>query len=225
LNKIKWIIFAVASITILGLLIGFSRSSKVDVGSVDINAIQVASDKNGNIAEHVYGNPDSKVILINYGDFQCPGCGTAHPRIKAIVEEYKDRIQFVFRNFPLTAIHANAKAASATAEAASLQGKYWQMHDKIYENQSEWSSLSIDERTNTFVNYAKDFGLDIDKFSSDLASESIKSKINYDKSLGEKAKVEGTPSFFLNGTKLESTIWGDSTKLKEALDNEIAKNL
>ena len=223
MNKIKWIIFAAISVSVLGLLIGFSRSSKIDVASVDINAIQIANDKNGNIADHVYGNTSSKIILINYGDFQCPGCGTAHPRIKAIVEEYKDRIQFVFRNFALTAIHPNAKAAAATTEAAGLQGKYWEMHDKIYENQSQWESLSIDERTNTFVNYAKDLGLNTEKFSSDLGGEAVKNKIDYDKSLGEKAKVEATPSFYLNGTKIESSTWGDSTKLKEAIDTELAK--
>jgi protein-disulfide isomerase len=231
LNKIKWIIFSAVAIGVLGWLVVVSNGSKIDLKNVDINAIQTGNDKNGNIGDYIYGKVDSKVTLIEYADYQCPGCASEHPKLKAILEDYKDKIRFVFRNFPLTTIHANAKAAAGATEAAGLQGKYWEMHNKIYENQSAWSSLSDSERTSFFANYAKDLGLDVNKFNTDIASQAISDKINYDKSLGDKAGVKSTPSFYLNGTSLNGDInnpnnepvWGDDTKFKAAIDAELAK--
>ncbi|MEI7689463.1 MAG: thioredoxin domain-containing protein [Candidatus Saccharibacteria bacterium] len=224
MNKIKWIIFAAIAVGALALLVVFSGGSSLDVKDVDTNAIQDANKQNGNIAEHVYGNPNSPVTLVNYGDFQCPACATTHPRIKAIVEQYKDKIRFVFRNFPLTTIHPNAKAAAATAEAAGLQGKYWEMHDKLYENQTAWASLSGTERTTFFENYARELNLDMGEFSTDVASESVRDKIAYDTAISKKINVIGTPTFYLNGTKLDQSIVADITKLTGAINDELAKN-
>jgi len=223
LNKIKWIIFTVVTVGIFVALIVISGNSQIDVSKIDINAIQTASKQNGNIADHVYGNPESKVTLINYGDFQCPGCGNIHPMIKKVVEAYKDKIRFVFRNVTLS-YHANAKAASATAEAAGLQGKYWEMFNKIYESQSDWSELSSSARTPFFEGYAKDLGLDIAKFKIDISSNSVLSKINYDIALGKKAGVSSTPTFLLDGKTLDSSVWGDQTKLTDAINAELIKN-
>ena len=139
MDKFRWIIFAAIIVLVLGGLIVYSRmnSTSVDVSNVDATAIIGPSEQNGNIGDHVYNDTESSVILVEYGDFQCPGCGSAHPYVKTLLEEYGDRISFVFRNFPLTSIHPNARAAAAAAEAAGLQGKYWEMHDVIFENQSE----------------------------------------------------------------------------------------
>ncbi len=224
MNKIKWIIFAAVAIGLLGLLIVTSNGSKLNIDNIDINSIQLANDQNGQIADHTYGKVDSKVTLIEYADYQCPGCASEHPKVKAILDEYKDKIRFVFRNFPLTTIHANAKAAAGAVESAGLQDKYWEMHNKIYENQTAWSNLSESERGKFFENYAKDLGLDVNKFNSDIASKSVINKINYDKALGEKAKVQGTPTFFLNGSEIDSKTWGDTTKFKAAIDSELSKN-
>jgi protein-disulfide isomerase len=227
LSKITWIIFAVVTVGILASLIIISGDSKLDVSTVDTNAIQIANDQNGNIGDHIFGKVDSKVTLIEYGDFQCPPCGNIHPGIKAITEQYKDQLRFVFRNFPITTSHPNAKAAAGTAEAAGLQGKYWEMHNKIYESQSAWSSLSGTERTDFFAGYAKELGLDMDKYNSDLAgktnSTSVNEKINFDYALGKKAGVDATPTFYLNGVKLGSDALGDETKLKDAIDAELKK--
>ena len=223
MNKIKWIIFTVVTVGIFVALIVISGNSQIDVSKIDINAIQTASKQNGNIADHVYGNPESKVTLINYGDFQCPGCGNIHPMIKKVVEAYKDKIRFVFRNVTLS-YHANAKAASATAEAAGLQGKYWEMFNKIYESQSDWSELSSSSRTPFFEGYANDLGLDIAKFKVDISSNAVLSKINYDIELGKKAGVSSTPTFILDGKTLESSVWGDQTKLTDAINTELIKN-
>lgn len=223
MSKIKWIIFCILTVGGFAALVIYSQNTKTNTQDVDVNAVQTASEQNGNIADHVYGNTSSKVILINYGDFQCPSCGTAHPQIKSIVEEYKDKIQFVFRNYTLP-YHTNAKAASGTAEAAGLQNKYWEMHDKIYENQADWEDLNGNERDDKFVSYAKELNLNIDKFKIDIASDRVAKKISDDLMIGNKAKVTGTPAFFLNGKALAGETWGDEAKLKAALDEAITKN-
>src|SRR5699024_4048070 len=99
------------------------------------SSIIAASDKNGHIADHVRGNPDAKVVLVEYGDYQCPGCAGIAPALNTIADRYSEDLAFVFRNFPLSSIHPNAKVAAATAEAAGLQGKFWEMHDKLYQEQ------------------------------------------------------------------------------------------
>ena len=227
MNKISWIIFTVFTVGLLAVLIVFSNSSKLDVSAVNINIIQKANSQNGNIGDHIFGKTGSKVTLIEYGDFQCPPCGNIAPLIKSVTEKYKNQLQFVFRNFPITSAHANAKAAAGTAEAAGLQGKYWEMHDKIYAGQASWSDLSITERTDFFANYAKDLGLDMAKFNADLAgttnSVSINEKINYDYALGKKAGVDATPTFFLNGAHLDPSAWSDEAKLKSAINAQLTK--
>jgi protein-disulfide isomerase len=224
LSKIKWIIFSIISVGVLALLVIFSNQSKIDVSNVDVNAIQIASDQSGNIADNVSGKADSKVTLIEYADYQCPGCAGVYPTIKSVTEEYADRVAFVFRNFPLTTIHANAKAAAATSEAAGLQGKFWEMHDKVYKGQSSWSNLSESARVEFFANYAKELNLDMDKFNKDIVSSSVSQKISFDLAVGKKAKVDSTPTFFLNGVKLDQSVWADAAKLKEAIDTELSKN-
>ena len=224
MNKIKWIIFAAVAISILGLLVAVSNESKVKVENINTNDIQSGNDESGGIGDNIFGKADAKVTLIEYGDYQCPPCASIQPIVKSVVEQYNDKIRFIFRHFPIASMHPNAKAASGAAEAAGLQGKYWDMHYKLYENQNKWSGLSGSERTNFFVNYAKELGLDESKFKSDFASNEVLKKINYDMALGVKAGVEGTPSIFLNGVKLDQSIVADATKLTKAIDVELAKN-
>jgi protein-disulfide isomerase len=223
LNKISWIIFTVITIGIISALVIFSGGKKVDISKVDPNAVQTANSQNGNIADHVFGKVGSKVTLIEYGDFQCPPCASAHPVVKSITNQYKDQLQFVFRNFPITEAHPNAKAASGTAEAAGLQGKYWEMNDKIYSTQTDWSDLSITERSKFFENLANELGLDIKKFNADLQATAINEKINFDLGLGKKAGVEATPTFYLDGKKLDTAAYGTEVKFKESINAELEK--
>lgn len=209
MNKIAWIIFGAAIVLLIGGLVVYSRVTNpgIDVGSTNINAFVGASDQNGQIADHTIGNVDSKVIIIEYGDFQCPSCGSAHPHVKTLTEEYKDRILFIFRNLPITSIHPNARAAAGAAEAAGLQGKYWQMFDMIFENQDTWSSLDSTKRTDSFTAYADSLELDKDQFLTDLDSEAVKKKISFDESLfKETGFTKSTPTFVLNGTKVDDTV-------------------
>jgi len=225
-SKQAWIIFSVVVVALLGSLVYLSSKDKIDVSKVDEKSVLAATDKSGNIADHVYGKKDSEVILIEYADFQCPGCAGSHPQIKAITEEYKDKIAFVFRNFPLTNAHPNARAAAAAVEAAGLQGKYWEMNNIIFENQENWKAANTDERDSLFTQYAIEAGVNKSKFENALTDANIGKKISFDQALGKKVKVTGTPSFFLNGSALgeavtNNVIQSDGSQLKKLLDEAL----
>ncbi len=215
------IIFTFLVIIFLGGMIWLSNLQKIDLNNIDTSKEISSNENSGGIPEHIYHKNNSKVTLVEYGDFQCPGCKTAANRIKSIAEEYKDKVNIIFRNFPLVSIHPNALAAASVAEAAGLQGKYWEMHDLLYDKQDEWTASSASERIEYFAEYAKELKLNIDQFKKDIESDKVKAKIKFDQAIGSKAKVNGTPSFKLNGKDLSSDIWGDDSKLKSALDEAI----
>ncbi|MEO6109604.1 MAG: thioredoxin domain-containing protein [Candidatus Saccharimonadales bacterium] len=231
MSKTAWIIFGSVIVLLFGGLIVWSRISSppINVTGVGTNSVAVASKQNGQIADHTFGKTDSKVVLIEYGDFQCPSCGGAHPQIKALTEEYKDKILFIFRNFPLTTIHPNARVASAAAEAAGLQGKYWEMHNLVYESQDEWNTLTGAARTDKFVEYAVALGANKDQFLKDLAASAVNQKISFDQALAKKDSVDATPTFFLNGKKVDADVsgaivQGNSAKLKALIDTALSTN-
>ncbi len=200
MGRTSWIVFIGLCVVALGGLIFVSRGSQVNVDTVDQNKIQAASADNGNIADHEEGSGEPVVTIIEYGDYQCPGCGTAAPVIRQVVSDYADKgVKLIFRNFPLTTIHPNALAAASAAEAAGLQGKFWEMHDLLYKNQSAWENLSGTDRTNIFVGYAVSLGLDSDQFTNDLTSDAVSKKISYDTALAQKAGAQGTPTIIVNG--------------------------
>ncbi len=222
MSRNAWIIFVVICVMVLGGLVFVSRQEKVEVGDVKTHKIVEPSAANGNIGDHVFGSDEGKVVLVEYGDFQCPACKSAYPVLKNIKEEYKDDLTFIFRNNPITQIHPNAKVASAAAEAAGLQGKYWEMHDILYEQQNAWANASIDERQALLINLAEEIEVpDIDKLKADMSSEEINDKINFDLTLGRKDNVSGTPSIFLNGERVESNVWADIVKFKELIEKTI----
>ena len=225
MNKVGWIIFSAAVIVLLGGLVIWARITNppIDLSGIDNNSIIAASEQNGNIADHVKGSDTNKIILVEYGDYQCPSCGGAHPNVNSIMEEYGDDVTFIFRNFPLTTIHPNARAAAAAAEAAGLQGKFWEMHDILYENQADWQNLDTNQRVTIFNNYATGLELDLEKFKTDFAEKAVSQKINFDMALGKSVGTQATPTFFLNGEKLDDTtssaiVQGNLTPIKEKLD-------
>src|SRR5690606_34816182 len=122
---------------------------------------------------------------------------------KALHEKYSKDVLFVFRNFPLISIHPNAFSAARAAEATDKQGKYWEMHDKLFETQTLWGNLSTNQQA-TFESYAKELGLDVEQFKADYESEEVASKINRDVSSASQFGVQGTPTFILNGEKIEN---------------------
>ncbi len=222
MSKLRWIIFLTLTVGFIAALVIFSKSTEIDLSKVDINAIQVAGKDNGSIGDNVFGDKNSKVTLINYGNFQCSACATYYPIVKSVVEKYQDKIRFVFRYRYLPG-HPNGKAAQGTAEAAGLQGKFWEMHDLLFESQDSWTNLSGTERTTYFENLAKRLGLDSKKFLADLESDAVNDKIAYDNAIADKAAVDATPMFFLNGTKLEGSVTADAAKFGAAIDAELEK--
>lgn len=156
---------------------------------------------------HIKGEGKSGVVLTEYGDYQCPACFQYEPIVKEVFEKYKDQITFQFRNFPITSSHPNAFAAARAAEAADKQGKFWEMHDKLYETQDPTSQSGWAASSNPmtfFEQFAKEVGLDVEKFKTDFASEEVNKLINQDIAEGKKIPVEGTPTFQINGVKIEN---------------------
>ncbi len=216
MSKKAWIIFAVSCLAVIVALVAASNSSRIDVSNVQAGTVLGASEQSGNIADRVYGKADSKVVFIEYGDYQCPGCQAAYEPIKNVVEQYKDKVAFVFRNFPLNQIHPNALAAAAAAESAGVQGKFWEMHDKLYQDQSAWKNLSPDDRLARFSDYAQELGLNVETFKTDLTAASVSQKIKFDQALGKKVDVSATPSFFFGDKKAENITNPDTNAIDEA---------
>lgn len=149
----------------------------------------------------VKGARDAKTILIEYSDFQCPACAAYQPVVKQLAQDFEGKIAIVYRHFPLQQ-HKHAKLAAYAAEAAGKQGKFWEMHDMIFEMQKEWSPQN--DARDTFVGYAEKLGLDRARFISDIGSDEIVDKVDTQQKSGLRAKVNGTPMFFLNGKKLDT---------------------
>lgn len=155
---------------------------------------------------HIEGKGSTGVTLVEYGDYQCPFCQQFHPIVKELQSKYNDQIFFQFRNYPLESLHKNARAGARAAEAADLQGKFWEMHDKIYENNdpqgaSGW--VASDNPYSYFEQYAKAIGLNLTQFKADFASSKVNDRINADIAAGTKLKITGTPTFYLDGKKLD----------------------
>ena len=150
--------------------------------------------------DHVRGAQDGKVTLVEFGDFQCPACGAYESLVRKVMADNPTTLKVVFRHFPLTQIHQNALLAAKATEAAGLQGKFWEMHDILYENQKDWS-LGLNAR-DFLMEYAKNLKLDTAKFSADLNSPALEEKILAEYKEGNKLGVQGTPTFFINGKKL-----------------------
>ena len=224
MNGKSWTIFIIIVIAVIGGMVYLSTQIKLNIDDIDDNAMARfidAEERNGNIADHTLGNKDAKVVLIEYGDYQCPGCSTAAPKAKAVAEKYSDDMVLIFRNFPISNSHPNARAAAAVAESAAFQGKFWEMHDMIYANQDSWSQASASDRTNVFLGYARELKLNEEQLKKDLSEPRITKKINFDVALGRKQGVSATPSFYLNGKPVEAT--NDADYLETAVKEELKK--
>lgn len=172
-------------------------------------------------SDWIKGNKDSKVVLVEYSDFQCPACGAYQPLVKQLLQELNtEKFVFAYRYFPLYQIHQNAESAAQAAEAAGGQGKFWEMHDILFDNQKSWSNKRNAEED--FIKYAESLDLNIDKFRNDLTSKEIKNKITSDYRSGQKAGVNSTPTFFLNGKKLQNPRNYEEFKklIKDAISNQ-----
>lgn len=185
------IILGTAALIAAGVFL-LSRSgttSKVD------SSLLVRSDSNK------IASGSGAVTLVEFSDFQCPACGAYYAPVKQLVSEFTSDMTFVYRNFPLTNTHKNAQLAAQAAEAAGLQKKYWEMHDKLFETQTEWSAS--DKARDIFVGFAEALTINKEQFTKDIDSDAVINKIQSDVNDGNALGVNGTPTFFLNGVKLD----------------------
>lgn len=145
--------------------------------------------------DHIQGPLNAQLTLVQYGDFQCPYCGAAYPEVKRVQKQLGAKLRFVFRNFPLTRIHEYALDAAETAEAAGAQGKFWEMHDFLYEHQSTLGDADV------ALEFAKRLGLDVPRFQRELSQHKYQARIKEDFNGGIRSGVNGTPTFYVNGTR------------------------
>lgn len=163
------------------------------------------------------GNKDAKVTLVEYSDFQCPACGFFYGIVKQLEQERGDQVRLVYRHFPLQQ-HQYARTMAIAAEAAGLQGKFWEMHDMLFEKQDEWSkSNDVQE---LLKGYASAIGLDTGKFATDLQSQELSDKVAQSVAEGNKQGIRATPTFYLNGKQVEFRTYEELRKL---VDEEIGK--
>ena len=148
--------------------------------------------------DHVEGPATAPVTLVEYGDYECPHCGRAYPILKQIQRELGDRLRFVFRNFPLTRIHLHAQHAAEAAESAASQGKFWIMHDRIFERQFALEDENL-------IEYARELGLDVERFRAELTSHAHRKRVRDDFMSGVRSGVNGTPTFFVNGVRYDAS--------------------
>jgi len=144
--------------------------------------------------DHIRGPADAAVTLVEYGDYECPHCGRAYPIVQAIQQRMGPRLRFVFRNFPLRESHSHAEQAAEAAEAAGAQGKFWEMHDRLFERQ-----FALDGEY--LIEYAGDLGLDVARFRKELSSGAYAARVREDFRSGVTSGVNGTPTFFINGVR------------------------
>jgi protein-disulfide isomerase len=195
-----WVLIVLAlGLLIYGLAVLGSKDGSTSKTNTTTNGIQDS--------DHVRGNRTAPVVVIEYGDFQCPACGTSYPLVKQLETELGDKLAVVFRQFPLVSLHKNALQAAYATEAAGKQNKFFEMHDMLYENQDAWSE-SKDFQT-ILDSYAKQIGLDVSKFDTDMKSSDVQTKVDDDLASGRKAEVSSTPTFFLNGSKLNIKTYED----------------
>ena len=169
---------------------------------------------------HAQGSSSAPVTLEEFGDFECPPCGMLHPILKNLEGEFGSaKLRLIFREFPLVPTHAHALAAARAAEAAGVQGKFWEMHDMIYESQAAWHE-AFDVRP-IFEGYAKKIGVDVEQFGRDNTNEIVERRIFMDGKRAHSLGVKGTPTVFLNGREVPFESLAPD-KLKALIDSELA---
>ena len=201
MNKLFWVIIGV----VIALFIGTAWVNSTG-GSDSVTT------NNGIRSTHIKGKQDAKVTLVEYSDFQCPACKAYYPMVEQTIEKYKDQISFEYRHYPLATIHRNAFAAARASEAASNQGKFWEMYHLLFNNQSAWESSSNPQPL--FVSYAKQLGIDGDQFAADFANSRTNDTINASiAEFNERGLPQSTPTFLLNNKKIEPHTLEDFSKL------------
>ena len=200
--------FLIIAVVLLGGLIAiwmFSRSSPPSNPPRNAATPELGSTPPGSQPPNIRGNPNAPVTVEEFADFQCSSCAYYHPELKKIEAEYGDRLRVIFRENPLLPRHQHALVAAQAAEAAGMQGRFWEMHDKLFENQKAWSEAK--DVVPLFVDYAKQIGLDTDRFMRDLNGEVVAQRIFQDGKRSHALGITATPTFFVNGKEAKGDSW------------------
>ena len=194
-NKKIWIWGIIIVVLLLVVSFVVSKGNK-QVDPASFTDVETFDD-----SPHIKGDPNAEIVLIEYSDFQCPACKAAAPAVADLVDVYGDRLAIEYRNFPLRQIHPNAQVGAQAAEAAAIQGKFWEMHDLLFERQSEWAESFNPERY--FRDYAQELGLNGDRFRYDFGSDEVKNRVNTDADEAMALEVPGTPGLVYNGEVID----------------------
>lgn len=222
-------------VVLLGGFLGFVAYSQVKKSEREVKYDEYdfakyieGTEDNGFIADHVKGDIEkAKVIIVEYADYQCPGCSTTNPRLNKLVDEYAGDLAIIYRNF-LLSYHQNGTAAASAAEAAALQGYWKEYADLLFTNQSKWEYASGSERSDLFDEYfrrASNGQGDTAKFHNDIASKEVKRKIDFDMGIAKKLDVPGTPSLYLDGERIDFSEAGTEDKFLELVRSKIDEKL
>lgn len=186
-----------------------------------------AGDRNNEGIEeitHVKGNAAAEITLVEYSDFQCPACSAMFPAIQGVMAEYSDQIRFEYRHFPIERAHPYAVQAAVAAEAAGQQGKFYEFHDALFENQQAWSQSATPNML--FAQYAEDLGLDMDLYNRHANASVLRDKVRAQQTEGRDRGVTGTPTLFLNGKKMEYRTYEEFlTQIAVAVDPSAATSV
>lgn len=216
-NNVKWIAISIVSALFLLLFVGVVLVTKnnnqpaTESGKVEIAQTGHERIVRTNPAEATDSAAVQQVVtLVEYADIQCPACRAYHPMVKELLASYPDRVRLLFKHFPLMTIHPNAMPAAIAAEAAGRQNKFFEFVDLAYENQAEWSGLP--NATNKFNEYAQSLGLDVEQFKKDMEDPALRKTVEEQREEGLNNGVSGTPTFFLEGERIENPSSLDELK-------------
>ncbi|MBY0538307.1 DsbA family protein [Patescibacteria group bacterium] len=210
--KNPWVIIGVLMVVLIGGSVWYS------------NSVSATYNEGVEVKAHIKGGENAAVTLVEYSDFQCPACGAFQPVLNEVLAQYGDKIKFEYKHYPLVQIHPFAEPAARAAEAAAQQGKFFEFADMLFEKQAEWSKGS--NPTGFFTRYATELGLDMELFAkhqkSSLLSDNVRAHMAEARGLG----LTGTPSFYLNGVKMENSTFEDfKAQIEAAVNPQVDFNL
>lgn len=212
--KKSYILWGLGVVLIAGLLMSGRLLNPAPIPATREEAaiiLAIASD------DYIKGNPDATVTLVEYLDFECEACGAYYPLIKQLSVDFPNDLRVITRYFPLPG-HKNSMTAALAVEAAAKQGKYWEMHDILFENQEKWGNKAV-PTPQVFEAYAQRLGIDITKFKADVADPATKARVERDFNASEKLGNTGTPSLFINGRRIDNP--GSYQAFKALIQSEI----
>lgn len=207
-----WVITLIGSLILLFALVKFGSAPGTG-GAPPATKLRTQVSE----ADHTQGPANAKVTIVEYSDFQCPACAVVQPLLSRLVLEFPNDVRFAYRHFPLKSIHINALLSAQASEAAGNQGKFWEMHDVLFNTQSQWSDM--DDPLQFFASLAESIGADKNLFMTDITSQNVVARVNDSYNEASRLGLGGTPTLFINGSLIDTPSSYDA--LKELITSQI----